>query len=340
MSTDAALVSEGGKNPGPPAPAVVKAVQNATSEATSTADQAAGGAPGTARVTQSTADGMLSLPHVRVSASTLEIIWRCALLGSAALYGTGLVIANFNSQLYGLRTLGLVEAQYVLTGGLWLTLTALVYAVMRSAVRWAKAHGPWRGRSLKQSAAHALWVLAGWVGLLGVYSLVINFLGIRVGSLDSAIILGILMMTSLALIALVQETWQDMKERSQPDDSFLVKFRKADSIQIAKRVLWFLTALSLYATYAYPRLTPALGGGKPRQAEIIIREDRRSLFDGLAGFKVDKAGRLAPVSVVAETDQSFIVAAPEKTRWGLLPRRSLLLKKELVELVVYFGEEH
>jgi hypothetical protein len=283
---------------------------------------------------------MLSWQRLRVSPSGLEIIWRCALLGSAALYGTGLLIANFNSQLYGLHSLGLVEAQYILVGALWLTLTLLVYAVIRSAVRWAKGHGPWRGRSLKQNAAHALWVLVGWVGLLGVYSLVMLFLGIRVASLESAIVLGILVMTNLTFIAFIQETWRDARDRSQPDDSFLVKLRKADSIQIAKCVLFSLTALSLYATYAYPRLTPALGGGKPRQAEIIIRQDRRSLFDGMADFKVDKAGMLGPVNVVAETDQSFIVASPQKTRWGLLPRRSLLLKKELVEVVVYIGEEH
>jgi hypothetical protein len=89
---------------------------------------------------------------------------------------------------------------------------------------------------------------------------------------------GILVMTNLTLGALFKDTWKDIKDSSQASDSFLVKLWKADSIQISKRVLFFFGALSLYASFVYPELSAAVGGGKLDQAEIIIRQDRRSLF--------------------------------------------------------------
>ena len=105
-------------------------------------------------------------------------------------------------------------------------------------------------------------------------------------------------------------------------------------LQIAKRVLFFFTALSLYATYVYPQLSAAVGGGRFHQAEIVIRQDRRSLFDGMAEFKMDKTGKLGPVSIVAESDQSLVITASDKP-WWKVGGRSLLLKKDLIELVIY-----
>jgi hypothetical protein len=276
------------------------------------------------------------LQQIKVSPSTLETVSRCALLGSAALYGIGLLIANFNSQLYGRYGLGFVEAQYVLVGLLWLALTLLGFALTRTAFRWVEGRGPWTVRPLKQNVTNALWVVLGWLGLLCVYTMVINFLGVAnpFWSWQSLAILGVLMMTNLAFGALFQETWGEMKSRSQPSDSFLVKLWKADSIQLTKRVLYFLTALSLYATYVYPQLSPAVGGGKLHQAEIMIRQDRRSIFDGMAEFKIDKVGKLGPVGIVAESDESIIVTAPDKP-WWKVGGPSLRLKKDLIELVIY-----
>jgi hypothetical protein len=276
------------------------------------------------------------LQQVQVSASTVETVSKCALLVSAALYGIGLLIANFNAQLYGRYSLGLVEAQYVLVGLLWAALTLLGFAITRSATRWFKGHGPWKGRSLRENAKASFWVLTAWLGLLCVYAQIVNFLGVENAfwSWVPWMILGVLVLTNLSLGALFQETLQDMNCRSAPGDSFLAKLWKVDSIQISKRILYFFTALSLYSTFVYPRLSPAVGGGKLHEAEIVIRQDKRPLFDGLMEFRVNKDGKLGPVAVVAESEQSFIVTASDTSFWKL-PRRSLHLKKDLVDLVIY-----
>ena len=331
-----AVVPEAGENATPAAATVTEVGPRAKTDVARTAEPSAAATFNAARPNESAPGEVVSLQQIRVSASTLETISRCALLGSAALYGIGLLIANFNSQLYGRYGLGFVEAQYVLVGFLWLALTLLGFAVTRSALRWMKGHGPWRGRPLKQNVTNALWVFLGWLGLLCLYTMVINFLGVANAfwSWQSLVILSVLIMTNLTLGALFQDTWREMKSRSQPSDSFLVKLWKADSIQITKRVLFFFTALSLYATFVFPQLSPAVGGGKLHQAEIIIRQDRRSLFDGMAEFKMDKAGKLGPVSIVAESDQSLIATAPDKP-WWKVGGPSLLLKKDLIELVIY-----
>ncbi|MGD0201660.1 MAG: hypothetical protein ABSD27_12990, partial [Bryobacteraceae bacterium] len=280
---------------------------------------------------------VLPLQQIGASGSTIETVSRCALLGSAALYGIGLLIANFSAQLYGRYTLGLVEAQYVLVGMLWMALTLLSFALTRSGMRWLKAHGPWRGRLPRSNLKNALSVTAAWLGLLGVYLQVVAFLGLGIDAYWSWgpwLILAILVFTNLTLGALFQETWQDMNRRSQPGDSFMVKLWKADSIQISKRILYFFIALSLYSVFLYPHLSPAVGGGKLHEAEIIIRQDRRSLFEGMPEFRLDKSGRLGPVAIVAESEQALIVTGID-TSWWKHSRRSLHLKKDLIDLVIY-----
>jgi len=232
MGTDAAVVPEAGENPTPAAATVAEVGPRANTDVAGTAEPGAATTSGAARPNQSRAGEVVSLQQIRVSASTLETISRCALLGSAALYGIGLLIANFNSQLYGRYGLGFVEAQYVLVGFLWLALTLLGFAVTRSALRLMKGLGPWRGRHLKRNVTNALWVALGWLGLLNVYAMVMLFLGVAYCSWESVVILGVLVMTHLTLGALFQETWRDMKSRSRPSDSFLVKLWRADSIQI------------------------------------------------------------------------------------------------------------
>src|SRR5437899_10619730 len=128
--------------------------------------------------------------------------------------------------------------------------SALGSVVTRSAHRWMKGRGPWRGRRLKQNVTNLLWVAAGWLGLLGLYLQVMSLLGVANAfwSWVPLIILGILVMTNSALVGLFQETWKDMNSRSQPSDSFLVKLWKVDSLLISRRVWYFFTALACYAT--------------------------------------------------------------------------------------------
>lgn len=220
-------------------------------------------------------------------------------------------------------------------GLLWLALTLFGFAIAQSARRWMKARGPWQGRPLTRNVRNLLLVVAGLFALLGLYVQLINFLGVADAfwSWKPWVILAILLMTNFTLWLLFKQTWQDMKKRSDPDDSFFVQLWKADSIEISRRLLYFLIALSSYAIFVYPQLSPAVGGGMLHQAEIVIRQDRRSLFEDIPEFKIDKAGKMS-VAIVAESDQSFIVAPPDKPWWAL-HRRSIHLKRDLVELVIY-----
>jgi hypothetical protein len=51
-------------------------------------------------------------------------------------------------------------------------------------------------------------------------------------------------------------------------------------------------------------------------------------------YKLDKAGKLGPVAIVAESEQSLIITVVDQpTLPG--PRKSLQLKKDLIDLVIY-----
>jgi hypothetical protein len=353
VGTNAEVASQTRENRVPAVDPLAEVTPKADADVADTVEPGAVTASSAPKPDQSGTGNVVAVEEIRLSPSTLETVSRCALLASASLYGVGLVIANFNAQLYGRYNLGFVEAQYVLVGLLWLFLTLLAFALTESASRWMKSRGPWRGRPLKQDVKKGLLVAFGWLTLWSFYVIVMGFLGVAFGFEKCLAVLVVLILQTLSLGALFQETWQDMKSRGQPSDSFLLKLRKVDPAQIARRVLFFFAALSLYAAFVYPQLSAAVGGGRLHQADIMIRQDRRSLFDGMAEFKIDKAGKLGPVSIVAESDQSLIVTATDKP-WTLTDmhwwdvyglysltathgsrRRSLLLKKDLIELVIY-----
>jgi hypothetical protein len=200
----------------------------------------------------------------RLSTATIEAVSKCALLGSAALYAIGLLITNFNAQTYGRYSLSLIEAQYVLVGSLWMALTLLSFAVTRSAVRWLKGHGPWRGRQTGKNLINVFWVLVAWMGLSSVYAQVMSLAGLENAFFGwrTWLSLAVLVFTNISLGALVEETWKDMNRKGAPGDSFLARLWKADSIQISKRILYFFMSLSLYSNLLYSYLSPAVGGGK------------------------------------------------------------------------------
>jgi hypothetical protein len=275
--------------------------------------------------------------QLQISSSSIDGLSKCALLLSGALYAIGLLVTNFSAQRYGRTNLSLVEAQYVLVGLLWLALTLLSFALTRSAFRWIKDNGPWKGRPLRKNLTNALWASLGCIGLLGLYVQVAAFLGVEnpYRSWVPWAMLGTLVFTNISLGALFQDTLRDMNQRALPGDKFLAKLWKADSIQISKRILYFFISLSLYAILVYPNLSPAVGGGRLHQAEFIIRQDRRSIFDTIEEFKIDKSGKLGPVAIVSESDQSFVVTAPDRPWWDLSLRRSLEVKKDLIEVVMY-----
>ena len=269
--------------------------------------------------------------------STIESFSKCALFVSGLLYAIGLLITNFNAQRYGRNYLTLAEAQYVLVGLLWLLLTLLTVALVRVLGRWKKAYGPWRGRPHKKQLANGLRLFLQCAVLWAVFSQVTTFAGAE-GMYWSPVhwvILVVMLFTTFSLSTLFQETFREMNKGATPDETLSTKLQRIDSVDISKRILYFFVSLSFYSLFVYPSLSPAVGGGKLHQAEFIIRPDHRSTFDSVDGFKVDKFGRLGPVAVVTDTDESFLVLLPDRHWWNVLSTRPLLLKKDLVELVVY-----
>jgi hypothetical protein len=219
----------------------------------------------------------------------VEIGSKVFLLVSAALYGIGLLIANFNAQVYGRYSLGLLEAQYVLVGMLWLSLTLLTFALLRSAGRWISNNGPWKGRALLTNLRHGILAFSGCAGLLAIYLQVLGFLGIDhpYWGWKPLAILAILVGTNISLGALFGDTMNDIVRLSAPTDSLLVRLWKADSIAISKRILGFFVVLSFYAIFAYPNLLPAVGGGRLHEAEFLIRQDKRPLFDLVPELRIE-----------------------------------------------------
>lgn len=298
--------------------------------------------------TQCLREGVLEektvLQRALMSPSTIEIASKWVLLFSACLYSVGLIVVNFNAQRFGISTLSIADSRYILVGLLWLALTLFTSALARSAIRLIRHYGPWNNRSLKANLLNVLRLSFWCLCLLGFYIQVVSFLSSEGASVFAFIevprslqialvVIGVMLLTVLSFGALFEDTVREMKERAAPHDGFLTKLWKADYLQISKRVFYVLMSLGAYATFVYPHLSPAFGGGKLHQAHIVIRQSDRSAFDAIKEFSIDKSGLLCPVEIVSESDQYFVVALPSRQIVDL-SHHSLMIKKDLVELVL------
>jgi hypothetical protein len=268
--------------------------------------------------------------------STIEMASKFVLLLSGALYAVGLIIANLSAQRYGRYTLSLVEGQYVLVGMLWLALALLTFAFIHIMKQLARFDGPWRGRSLTKNLLHAALLLPLFVALSMLFTLGAVLFGVESPYFRTKVlaIFVIMMFTDGAFSQLVYEVSKGFNQNAVSRDVLLTNLSNANWFEISSSTLSFLFSLMLYSVVVYPNLSPGVGGGKLHQAEFIVREEHRPAFEAIQEFKIDKSGKLGPVAIVAESEQSFVITLPDRSI-SEFSSRSFEVKKDEIELVIF-----
>lgn len=281
-------------------------------------------------MSESTSGSILPNEKSSFSSHTIEAISKCVVLVPALLYGVGLFIANISAQSYGRLSLGLVDAQYILVGLLWMVLLMLTTGAVHLYVGRFKDSVLRDGLSIPARIRESLLTLPVLGTIATSWYWIMHVLGARLTGWMLLIDFFVPAVTGYMLASSLRDTWGEIKLARQKGQIGPFVFKQIEFWSIS-RMFSVLVFVSVYSLIVFPDLNPAFGGGKLHQIEIGLRPAALPILETLPEFKVNNDGRLGPVNLVSESDQ-FLIIVPFENRLG---SPALYLKKDLVDFVVY-----
>ena len=225
----------------------------------------------------------------------IESIAKTFLVGSLVLYSVGLIITNLYYLTFGLASYNLIQAQYVLTGYSWLSLT-LLGGVLTSSFNYAFTLLP--VRRFRNKVYYLLRVV---VAPVVVYEVARATFWKRLPSPWLLLqITSIAVLTYMSLGSLLRSIAQYLStEPHEAGHKFVLRMKLT--------CLCFLLFMSLgmYAYYVHPHVQNVGGGSLPK-AQFQIKNEKRDIIAGM-GLKVSAKGMLQPVYLLSTESDSFIV---------------------------------
>jgi hypothetical protein len=225
----------------------------------------------------------------------IESIAKTFLIGSLVLYSVGLIITNLYYLTFGLASYNLVQAQYVLTGYSWLSLT-LLGGVLTSSFNYAFSL-----LSARRLRNEIFYVLRIGVAPIIIYELVRATLWKKLPSPWLLIqITLIAMVTYISIGSLVKSIAQYVS--TEPQD---VEHKFILRMKLTCLCFLLFMSLAMYAYYIHPHIQN-IGGGSLPKAQFQIKNEKRDIITAM-GLKVSAKGMLQPVYLLSTDSDSFIV---------------------------------
>jgi hypothetical protein len=251
-----------------------------------------------------------------------------AIFGAA--YVIGLVIHSTHVTTYGLYYLDFLKVEYVMAGLLWIFLTSASYLYCYLLRRGIVNYWRTSPRSkLMKVIIYFWWLLSFLIVVAGIIQLFVstNYRTNR----GLLVVTGVLILNALAVYVFVSGA-----------TTFFLKLDKQKKQKInASEVLLFglgaIVAITLYARYAFPKLSHHWGGGSHQSAVFLVRKEQLEAF-GATGFVTDAATRrTVPVEIILEGSDFFFVIPPNtKDQQNL---KGVRLPKESFDAVFYIASE-
>jgi hypothetical protein len=252
-------------------------------------------------------------------------------------YVIGLLILNLHVRKYGIFYLNFLHVEYVTVGILWICLVAWVSFLMVSIFHRCKQI--WATRNSKEAREHVLFlVLTLFVG----YSTVWYVLMVLTASSDQRLpfsvdwkMLGVLLFGAAGAFNIGIK----LNDLAKYFRSERAKTNRAYKFFLGYDVLYYIVllvvGLSTYAGYAFPRISPTFGGGKPQRAEFLIKKDRIDTVKSI-GLQVPAEGlKVGPLEVVFEASDFFLIKPPQG--FANVDVKAIRLNKDLIDAAFYIG---
>lgn len=283
-------------------------------------------------------------PAARSALEWLDIVAKSALVLLAVGYVSGLLIVNFRLSDVAASYFSFPQSQYVLSGALWALMSALAYAI-GEAIFYFAARGwsrPAETRSLKILSVIVgcvviplilviAWIYI-WTMLVGAGSFRFDPQWSALGGLIICFFGGISLLHGHNKHAHhIMKIIEDMRKGAP-----LMKNGDNPLFTVAYRVFLYGLTLRLYSAFVFPLLPQALGGGHPLAAEIILKGEHIELAKSL-GLPTGYGGSIGAQSIIAETPDYFLLAAPSAIKGPEQRERSIRMSKDHVDAVIYLG---
>jgi hypothetical protein len=248
-------------------------------------------------------------------------------------YAAGLIIVNAYLRQYNLTQFGLLQVEYVVTGGVWLFLVA--FATFSAKYVWHRA-----------SVAVAEWRAGGRRFLPGVSALITIvvlpttfFLGLSLltdGQLYLFSWKGPLVGLSLAFqggVAIVLLRDVRMVVRKVKDKSIMTEKDQATANNVLGGLLIFVVFLGTYAQLVYPAVSPTFGGGKQLTVSLVFKAEQVPLMRSL-GFTVSQERVTTPLMLILETPD-FLLLAPPTQNDRSFDLKAIKIRRDTVDTILY-----
>jgi hypothetical protein len=264
----------------------------------------------------------------------VELGLRGAVAVSLFTYIVGLLIVNFHLGRYGMTDFGLLRAEYLFAGSIWLFLVVW----MALAIRWAKVEigtkiTKWKSGKKKAvrlfnliaeafafvlapliplpfltGDGHALYHWKAWYGAL------------------------VLAGTGLGLLLLFRTVSAVVHPAGKllPDQPF----RWFGPLWAVYALLVFI---GVYAYDVFPFISPIFGGGQLRSVQLIAKIEQLTLFKVL-GVEIHDDRITQPLALILETDDSLTLLPPRKDGADK-HLKAILVKKTWIDAILYLDSK-
>ena len=266
----------------------------------------------------------------------VKVISSVVIAAVAVCFSVGLLIVNLRLARHGVFGAGFVKTEYVLAGALFFFLSAFVYCAMLIVENKLKtARSNLQGKRRVKAILYL--VLACIVALSFPVIVITAFCNYELTLLSwrAWVVLAILLPVPLHVSNLfvpVSKFWSQLTSntsRELPTMDWRSHIHEA-----LYPIFYFITVISLYATYAYPYLSPAFGGGKKDAAIVYVERATVPLLRTLQMPIAQDSLAIGPLIILSESETELILLPSDdgKKKAGI---RAIRFRKDLAEAVVY-----
>lgn len=221
---------------------------------------------------------------------------------TAVCFSVGLLIVNLRLARYGVFASELVRSEYVTAGALFIFLVTLTQLSLSYGLTQIESAAPrWReGRRI----ASAFTVIFGLIEIFAPLVTALNFMSDRE---FMWIVIGTLLGASITGSTLLQRLIEFSRVVLVPSSTESTEKRRTQLRGLLMLLVFNFSSITLYAYYAYPHLSPAIGGGKREQVMLRATEQGLSLSKSLLLPVQVGTQLIGPLQLLTKTDSEIVV---------------------------------
>ncbi len=267
-------------------------------------------------------------PQWNVNAREIIQVLPSFVVGFAAVcFSVGLLIVNLRLARYGVFSSELVRSEYVTAGALFIFLVTLTQLSLTYGLTEIESAAPrWRdGRHI----ASVFTVIFGLMEIFAPLVIALNFMSDRE---FMWIVIGTLVGASTTGSILLQRLIEFSRVILVPPSTVSTESKRRIQLRALLMLLVFnFSSITLYAYYAYPHLSPAIGGGKREQVMLRATEQGIAVSKSLLLPVQVGTQLIGPLQLLTETDSEIVIIIEPSEGMKF---RSLRLQRNMFEAML------